>query len=77
MIRPPVVFRQCEGRDVWVSGPVVIQGILHRVEGGWVACNSHLNSMAWNVTEEASVCPSCYPVQFGGAVQLDLFGGQP
>lgn len=56
-------YRQVEGRNVCNNGEVIIDGIRHVVRNGYVKCDSSLNSQAWNVTKQISVCPLCYPIQ--------------
>jgi len=50
-----------EGLQVATSGPVVIDGVLHRVENRFVVCEPTLNRKAWNVTMFEKACPICYP----------------
>jgi len=71
----PAEFRTVDGRQVWVRGEVIIGQIRHRVEAGYVACDSSLNRMAWNVTPEAGRCPACFPAPPPPWGQMDLFGG--
>ncbi len=56
-----MVYEERDGLMVAESGPVAIEGVLHRVEHGFVACDRSLNGRAWNVTMFASTCPICYP----------------
>lgn len=62
-----------EGLHVLYAGPVIIEGVRHRVENQFVACDASLNRRAWNITAEESVCRICYPLQEG---QLELFEAQ-
>ena len=59
-----------------LNGKVVIDNIAHIVEKKFVKCDNSLNRRAWNVTEETSKCPVCFPVgEIKGITgkQLDLF----
>jgi hypothetical protein len=58
-----MVYTMENGARVATTGPVVIEGIRHRVRECYVACDSGLNNRAWNVTEELEICRECYPVQ--------------
>jgi len=60
-IRAGMVYEERNGLMVAESGPVAIEGVLHRVEHGFVACDRSLNGRAWNVTIVSSSCPVCYP----------------
>lgn len=57
----PMAYKQVDGRMVAEAGPVAIEGVLHRVEHGFVVCNRSLNGRAWNVTMFFSTCSVCYP----------------
>jgi hypothetical protein len=67
------------GLRVAASGPVVIEGVLHRIENRFVVCDGSLNNRAWDLTMFSSACPVCYPdardCRIGNYVQADLFGG--
>lgn len=56
-----MIYEEHDGLRVATSGPVVINGVLHRVEARYVVCEPTLNRRAWNVTQCVSVCPKCYP----------------
>jgi hypothetical protein len=56
-----MVYEDRHGLQVAVSGPVVIEGVLHRVSACYVVCEPTLNHRAWNVTMFKSACPICYP----------------
>ena len=56
-----------------VSGPAVINGVVHRVSACYVACNPKLNDKAWGVTEPQTLCELCYPPTIGVCRQLRLF----
>ena len=56
-------YRLDKGGRVCNNGEVVINHVRHVVRDGYAKCNPSLNNEAWNVTEETSVCPLCYPVQ--------------
>lgn len=56
-----MAYKQINGQMVAEAGPVSIDGVLHRVEHGFVVCDRSLNGRAWNVTMFASACPVCYP----------------
>lgn len=60
-----------DGRKVWVSGQVVIEEVLHRIHGGYVACNTSLNHRPWNTTPQKQKCLLCFPNTRG--MQLNLF----
>ena len=69
----------------WISGPVVIDGVLHRMEERFVKCDSSLNRRPINVSLAEAVCPVCFPEKETEKVdpffipetrgQLELFGG--
>ena len=73
-----MVYELEEGLKVATDGPVVINGVLHRVSSRFVACNPSLNHRAWNVTTFSSACPTCYPAakvcRVPEYIQGDLFG---
>ena len=57
------VYLVNEGRSVWFSGPVVIDGVFHRVAEKFVSCNPSLNGHAWNTTEPKRICFHCFPTE--------------
>lgn len=61
-------YEEVNGLPVALEGSVVINGVLHIVSAKYVKCDSSLNRMSWNTTEEISRCPICFP-----ELQLDLF----
>lgn len=67
----PTFRTTIDGLQVWVSGQVVIESTLHRVSGGYVACNPSLNHSAWNTTEQKEKCLKCFSILNNG--QLKLF----
>jgi hypothetical protein len=73
-MKPTNTFDSSSGRNVWVSGSVVIEGVLHEVKNKYIKCNPSLNQRAWDVTEEKERCPICFPVVLKREfVQLRLF----
>lgn len=68
-------FKVVEGIKVYVSGSVVIDHVIHKVESGFIKCDSSLNSRAWNTTNEKMKCARCYPMNsyFLPGQQLDIF----
>jgi hypothetical protein len=62
-------FREINGLNVLVSGPVVIECVRHRIENYFVYCNPGLNSKSWGTTEQKSICHICFP----DFVQGELF----
>lgn len=54
-------YESRNGLLVAISGPVVIEGVRHRVASGFVFCNRSINGWAWNVTAEVQICRECYP----------------
>jgi hypothetical protein len=56
-----MAYEEHDGLQVATSGPVVIEGLLHRVEARFVVCDHSLNGQAWNVTMFREACPICYP----------------
>lgn len=52
-------FKIKNGLNVCDEGTIIINGVKHYVKNGFVACDSSLNRMAWNVTEFKTVCPVC------------------
>lgn len=61
-----------QGRNVWVEGHVVIEGVEHYVLDGYIKCNPALNHKAWDVTEEVSQCPEC----FGAEKEMEYLPGK-
>lgn len=55
-----ISYKVKSGLRVIDSGPVIINGVKHRVKNGFVVCHSGLNSMAWNTTKQSSVCDKCF-----------------
>jgi hypothetical protein len=55
------VYENRDGRQVVVSGPAVIEEVMHRCNDYYIVCNSSLNQKAWGTTEQKSVCKICYP----------------
>ena len=57
----------------WISGPVVIDGVLHRMEERFVKCDPSLNRRAINVSLAEAVCPVCFPEKAKEPVKVDPF----
>jgi len=74
-MKPPDIFDNSSGRDVWVSGTVVIDGVLHEVKNKYIKCDPSLNSRAWGITEQDSICSKCFPPENikKEFIQLSLF----
>jgi len=64
-------FKNIDGRQCWVSGAVVIENTLHRVQAEYIYCDPTLNRKAWNTTEQKETCKICFPYKNGE--QLKLF----
>jgi hypothetical protein len=65
------IFKNIDGRQCWVSGAVIIEQTLHRVQSEYIYCNASLNGKAWNTTEQKHICKVCFPHKVGE--QLKLF----
>ncbi len=55
------IYRIEEERRIIHFGSVVIEGIEHRVEKGWVWCNLSLQGKSFNTTPKKGICQKCFP----------------
>ncbi len=53
-------YRVEDGLKVCKNGEVIIDGVRHLVQDGFVKCSRVMNCRAWNVTREKELCPVCY-----------------
>ena len=60
LIQKPVYIKK-DGFNVIESGSVVIEGIEHRINHGWVYCNLSLQNKSFNTTSKKGVCEKCFP----------------
>jgi hypothetical protein len=59
IIKPQYIKK--DGRDVIDSGSIVIEGVEHRLNHGWVYCDLSLNQKSWGTTPKTAICPKCFP----------------
>jgi hypothetical protein len=55
------IYVKKDGYNVINSGSVVIEGIEHRINNGWVYCDLSLQNKAFDITPKKDVCPKCFP----------------
>jgi hypothetical protein len=68
IIKPQYIKK--DGSNVIDIGSVVIEGIEHRVNRGWVYCNLNLNQRSWGTTPKIGVCPKCFPDYKAGKMKI-------
>lgn len=54
-------YIKIDGYNVIDSGSIVIEGIQHRMNNGWVYCDTSLQSRSFNTTLKNGICPKCFP----------------
>lgn len=62
-----------DGLRVCHRGFVIIEGVEHYVNEGYVFCNPSLNQRAWGITQKEGECEICKQFQKPKTGQLSLF----